>query len=432
MADKTLTEKTAEAEPAPEQGYTLIWDTGKSRVPGFGLRITAAGSRSFILNYRIHGKSRRTTIGTYPAWSVKAARERAAELLADAQRGDDPLVVKQRAREAQALTLSRYIDEHYSDQQKYRKSGEQTLRLLRKSFKSLQKKSIAGLTESDITRWRAATESKGFRFATVKRHFDALQGLLNYAANKGHIDANPLKRLKLEKPPTTEDEQLSAATARKMLSRAEVTALFEGLDAYNEWKRQQRRNSREHGKDHLPDLDRVPFAHVAVPWFRVAYFTGFRPGDLFGLRWEHVQFDRKRIRKVIEKTAAHNPAPQQFPLAPAALDTLKLWHGQQGKPETGYVFASERTGGRMDKHSMQKPWRHIKRLGALPDDLDIYSLRHNFGSQLIKAGVDLFAVSKLMAHSDIQTTITNYAHLAPDHAAAAVNKLPGASAAYPG
>ncbi len=31
------------------------------------------------------------------------------------------------------------------------------------------------------------------------------------------------------------------------------------------------------------------------------------------------------------------------------------------------------------------------------------------------AGIDLLTVSKLMAHADIQTTITFYAHLAPDH-----------------
>ncbi len=31
------------------------------------------------------------------------------------------------------------------------------------------------------------------------------------------------------------------------------------------------------------------------------------------------------------------------------------------------------------------------------------------------AGVDLLTVSKLMAHSDIQTTIKYYAHLQPDH-----------------
>jgi len=47
-------------------------------------------------------------------------------------------------------------------------------------------------------------------------------------------------------------------------------------------------------------------------------------------------------------------------------------------------------------------------------------LRHNFASQLVMAGVDLLTVAKLMAHSDIQTTIQHYAHLRPDHTRNAV------------
>jgi len=50
----------------------------------------------------------------------------------------------------------------------------------------------------------------------------------------------------------------------------------------------------------------------------------------------------------------------------------------------------------------------------------LYTLRHHFASQLVMAGVDLLTVSKLMAHSDIQTTIQHYAHLRPDHARDAV------------
>lgn len=64
---------------------------------------------------------------------------------------------------------------------------------------------------------------------------------------------------------------------------------------------------------------------------------------------------------------------------------------------------------------MQKPWARIRQLAGLPNDLVLYSLRHNFASQLIMNGADLLSVSKLMAHSDIQTTIEHYAHLSPNH-----------------
>ncbi|EWH00591.1 integrase [Halomonas sp. BC04] len=69
---------------------------------------------------------------------------------------------------------------------------------------------------------------------------------------------------------------------------------------------------------------------------------------------------------------------------------------------------------------MQKPWATVRKFAGLPDDLLLYSLRHNFASQLVMAGVDLLTVSKLMAHADIQTTIKYYAHLRPDHSRDAV------------
>ena len=52
----------------------------------------------------------------------------------------------------------------------------------------------------------------------------------------------------------------------------------------------------------------------------------------------------------------------------------------------------------------------------------VHTLRHTFASHLVMSGVDLPTVSKLMGHSDIETTMI-YAHLAPEHLADAVNKL---------
>ena len=210
------------------------------------------------------------------------------------------------------------------------------------------------------------------------------------------------------------------ASQRRYLESEEVDALFAGLEAYQEEKRTQRRNSRAHGKAYLPDLEGVHYVDHVAPWMLTMFYTGFRPGDLFGLRWEHVNLDFRTIRKVIEKTAHHHPDPMTFPLSTAVVKVLRSWHGQQGQPKTGLVFPSPRNGKRMSQTAMQKPWAAVRKLGGLPDDLLLYSLRHNFASQLVMAGVDLLTVSKLMAHSDIQTTIKYYAHLRPDHSRDAV------------
>ena len=61
-----------------------------------------------------------------------------------------------------------------------------------------------------------------------------------------------------------------------------------------------------------------------------------------------------------------------------------------------------------------------KRAGL--ENCTLHVLRHTFASNLMMSGVDLGTVQKLMGHKDIKTTM-RYAHLAPDHLRAGVEKL---------
>ncbi len=161
------------------------------------------------------------------------------------------------------------------------------------------------------------------------------------------------------------------ASQRRYLEAEEVLALFAGLEAYQEAKREQRRGSRAHGKAYLPDLDGVAYVDHVTPWILTMYYTGFRPGDLFGLRWDHVNLAFRTVRKTIEKTAHHREEPQTFPLSTEVVDVPKAWHQQQGKPTTGLVFPSPRNGKRMSATAMQKPWATVRKLAGLPSDLAV-------------------------------------------------------------
>ena len=61
-------------------------------------------------------------------------------------------------------------------------------------------------------------------------------------------------------------------------------------------------------------------------------------------------------------------------------------------------------------------------------DFTWYCLRHTFASRLVMAGVDIRTVAELMGHKTIQMTM-RYAHLAPEHQLAAVQRLCAAPAA---
>ncbi|PAU74365.1 tyrosine-type recombinase/integrase [Halomonas salipaludis] len=406
-----------------------VWDADLS---GYHVRAGKRGLALRVSYYNTAGQRRVLTLGRYGApFTAAQAREDAKEALAIVAQSGDPRAVleeaKAEAERQQQQTLRAYLEGPYTAYQKRKKDGAATLRRIRYAFFDWLDKPMGSLTRADVERWQAEQEavkppkdkgeppSSPRAFSTLRRDYGALYTMLEHAAERKVIPANPLKGIKLQKPALTEDELAEQGAERRYLELEEVEKLFAGLETYQELKREQRRSSRAHGKAYLPDLDRVAYVDHVAPFIKVMYFTGFRPGDLFGLRWEHVNLAFATIRKVIEKTAHSRPEPQTFPLSRAAVVVLKTWWKQQGEPMAGLVFASSVNGRRMAQTAMQRPWAAVRKLGGLPDDLQLYTLRHNFASQLVMAGTDLLTVSKLMAHAEIQTTIAHYAHLAPDH-----------------
>ncbi|WP_206478125.1 tyrosine-type recombinase/integrase [Halomonas sp. KRD171] len=405
-----------------------VWDTA---LGGYHVRSGKRGLACRLSYYNTLGQRRVLTLGRYGEITAEEARQLAKEALADIAQGKDPRAVAEQAKfdhqlQAQQTILS-YLDGPYKAYQSRKKGGQATLNRLRKAFADWLDRPMGSITRADVERWQAAQESmkpskantkaptKPRAFSTMKRDFGALHTLLAHASERKVIPSNPIAGIKLQKPALTEQELADAGVERRYLEPAEVDSLFLGLDMYQEEKRKQRRSTRAHGKAYLPDLDKIDYVDHVKPWILFMYYTGFRPGDIAGLRWEHINLPFKTVRKTIEKTAHHHPEPQTFPLSSSVVEVLATWHQQQGKPKSGLVFANPLTGKRFDRTAMQKPWARVRAFAKLPSGLVLYTLRHNFASQLVMAGADLLAVSKLMAHSDIQTTIQHYAHLRPDH-----------------
>lgn len=91
-----LNEAAIKGLPVPEKGNRVHYFAGAvlqgMQAPrGFGVRVTAAGIKSFVLNYRHLGRECRYTIGQYPTWSALRAVREARELRQRVDRGENPL-----------------------------------------------------------------------------------------------------------------------------------------------------------------------------------------------------------------------------------------------------------------------------------------------------------------------------------------------------
>src|SRR5262249_46608372 len=125
------------------------WDPA---VSGLGVRVTAAGHRAFVLNYRTHaGRQRRYTIGDSPDWSAAGARKEARRLKRLVDQGHDPLEEIATARAAPTVNelIDRFINEHLP--RKRPKTQSDYRRMIDRHIRpALGREKVAAVTWSDV------------------------------------------------------------------------------------------------------------------------------------------------------------------------------------------------------------------------------------------------------------------------------------------
>jgi integrase len=123
-----LSEETIRRLPVPATGNTITYFPcatiqGAKAPRGFGVRVTAAGARAFILNYRLRGREHRFTIGAWPDWSALKAVREARNLRQRVDRGENPLA--DRAPTPTTKSVSSVIDDFMT---RYVRNKERPLR----------------------------------------------------------------------------------------------------------------------------------------------------------------------------------------------------------------------------------------------------------------------------------------------------------------
>lgn len=152
--------------------------------------------------------------------------------------------------------------------------------------------------------------------------------------------------------------------------------------------------------------------------YTLAAYSGLRQGELRGLKWTHIDFDRAIVHVLDNVTRTRRSSPKgkrrrRIPLAPTAADALEQLERASGwtHPDAP-VFAAPATGQPMALTPLMTRYRRALLAAKLPADFSFHDLRHTFGTTMARAGVPVTTIQAWMGHADLQTTQI-YMHYAP-------------------
>jgi len=171
------------------------------QLKGFALRVTASGTKSFVVEKNIGNKVRRITLGKYGALTVEQARKEAQKIIGQIATGINPIAEKQ-ALKINSITL----DEVFNDYKQARKSlKHNTLynyeRVLTIAFAGWGNKPFLSITKDKVAKHHEKLgKENGEAYANLAMRL--LRALFNFAVGqyedaqgKSLITENPVKRL---------------------------------------------------------------------------------------------------------------------------------------------------------------------------------------------------------------------------------------------
>ena len=357
----------------------MLWD---DLLPGFGLRFSPSGTKSWIVQYEERGKQRYRTLGRVGELDAGAARKRARALLAKVCLDVLPEAPVRRSKhDAPVLLFSEYGWRFWNDYAPHwkpntqKRSAHSIHRDLNPVFGNMP---ITEINRPDIMRWRDGLSSLP---GTYNRAIPVLSIMLGYAEQLGlrPKGSNPCKGI----------PRYKVRKHERFLSAREYRRLSVML------------------KELYAERPRVAAA------IRLLAFTGARCGEIQNLRWEWIK--PPRIELPDSKTG-----PKTLYLNAPALEVLD---GLRAGEDRGLIFQSAWGGKPMN---IGHYWRQVRGRAALPD-VRLHDLRHSFASVAIVNGVSLSLIGKLLGHALPETT-ARYAHLSDNSIAEAAERVSGSLA----
>lgn len=373
-----LTDAAIRRLPLPASGHTITWD---DETAGFGVRVTAAGAKSFIFNYRVRGsgQQRRITIGATSDWSTTAARIEAKRLRRIVDGGGDPRGDDEEQKEAATVAdlIERFKNEY-------------------------------------LPRKRPSTikDYKGM----LKKHIGPHFGKFTKVADVEFDDIDKLHR-KVTASGSTYQANRVVAVCSKMFSLAIQWKMRSDNPCKGVEKNQESKRKRYLTGDELTRLTSALAKHPDRQFAAIVFVllaTGARKGEVLGMRWDALTLTKG---KAIWIKPASTTKQKSDHVAPLSEPVRQLLAGI--KKSGAFVFPSNDnpTGHRVEI----KSWAALCKKAGI-EGLRVHDLRHSFASQLVSSGASLPLIGALLGHASPSTT-NRYAHMFDDPQRAAVEKV---------
>lgn len=357
----------------PGKRKTDYWDV---ITPGFVLEVRSTGGKTFYLRYfDQHQRQRQHKIGGHGDITFDQARKAAKRLRSEVVLGGDPAGDKE---ERQAIpTYASLAEQHLAHAKTYQRSYDSTEMIMRRHIlPGWGKLRLSEIKPQDIATWLAEKAGEGYAPATVEKMRVVFSRSFELAMqwNIAGAETNPVRGVPRPKFNNKRERFLSPVEAGRLFKAIETSL--------------------------NPQLGSI---------VRLLLLTGARVSELLHAEWRHVDLERRAWLIPMSKTGAS----RHVPLSQAAVDIIAQLPRFNGCP---YLIPNPET--RQPFVTIKRAW-HTARKAAGLGDLHIHDLRHSAASFMINAGIDLYAVGKVLGHADHKSTM-RYSHLANDTLLAAV------------
>jgi integrase len=369
---RRLKDSYVKTAPLPPSGYWIIYDT---EVAGFGVRCTAGGARSFILNYYTRGsKERRYTIGSATDWQTTAARKVAKEIRRKIPDGYDPVreIELERGAKTVAGMCARFIEDHLPEL-RAKTAADYHSMIDREILPVIGKLKLADVKPDDIdglhrtiSRGHGEHKARPFR---ANRVAALLSKMFRLAVHRWQwLKTNPVEGL----------QRNQEAKRERYLVNGELQRLTEALAVHED--------------------------RQAANIIRLLLLTGARRGEVFAMRWSDLNLTDGTWTKPASTTKQKRT--HVTPLSAPARQLLSELN-KSADENAEFVFpgrwgAGHRTG-------VRRAWRELCQVANIKG-VRVHDLRHSFASQLVSSGFTLPVIGALLGHSQPATT-ARYAHL---------------------